>query len=501
MKLQRKKKPLFRIKEKYHLIYRHYIPILIIALLASIAGVYFTSKLTLESDLAELLPDSFVSVQTLKRIKNEVGGIGNLEILLESNNYQSLESFANDVAPMLLASPIIRYVDYKNDAAFYKKNALLFMENDELDSLQLAIQNKIDAEKQKLNPLFVDDLFGDEEEESDDDALGDWEDKYRGKEPKEYYVNKDSTVLILKVIPTGTRTSLTFSQKFLDEVMEIVSSAQPQEYDPQMQVYYGGNFKNKLDEYEVVKKDILGTALYGFGGVFLLIVFYFRRLTGAILISITLISSLTWTFGVTYWVIGNLNTITGFLFVILFGLGIDYGIHAFARYVESRQSGLSFEASIEKLVCQTGTALTTTALTTSAAFFSLTLMDFKGFSDLGFIAGVGMLFALVAMVVVLPAFITAFDKLGLLKIKKIPKKSLRFERKQFGFSRPILLLSGLVTLFAIYGFSTIEFEYDFTNLRAISKERKAFGEKRQGIFEVKYTPAMLTSRAMIKIGI
>jgi len=491
MKLQRKKKPLFRIKEKYHLIYRHYIPILIIALLASIAGVYFTSKLTLESDLAELLPDSFVSVQTLKRIKNEVGGIGNLEILLESNDYQSLESFANDVAPMLLASPIIRYVDYKNDAAFYKKNALLFMENDELDSLQLAIQNKIDAEKQKLNPLFVDDLFGDEEEESDDDALGDWEDKYRGKEPKEYYVNKDSTVLILKVIPTGTRTSLTFSQKFLDEVMEIVSSAQPQEYDPQMQVYYGGNFKNKLDEYEVVKKDILGTALYGFGGVFLLIVFYFRRLTGAILISITLISSLTWTFGVTYWVIGNLNTITGFLFVILFGLGIDYGIHAFARYVESRQSGLSFEASIEKLVCQTGTALTTTALTTSAAFFSLMLMNFKGFSDLGFIAGVGMLFALVAMVVVLPAFITAFDKLGLLKIKKIPKKSLRFERKQFGFSRPILLLSGLVTLFAIYGFSTIEFEYDFTNLRAISKERKAFGEKRQGIFDLSESPAVV----------
>ena len=47
MKLQRKKEPLFRIKEKYYLIYQHYIPILIIALLVSIAGVYFTSKLTL----------------------------------------------------------------------------------------------------------------------------------------------------------------------------------------------------------------------------------------------------------------------------------------------------------------------------------------------------------------------------------------------------------------------------------------------------------------------
>ena len=92
--------------------YRYYGLILILALIASLIGGYFTSKLTLESDLAELLPDSFVSVQTLERIKNEVGGIGNLEILLESNNYQSLESFANDIAPKLLGSTIIKYVDY-----------------------------------------------------------------------------------------------------------------------------------------------------------------------------------------------------------------------------------------------------------------------------------------------------------------------------------------------------------------------------------------------------
>jgi len=81
-------------------------------------------------------------------------------------------------------------------------------------------------------------------------------------------------------------------------------------------------------------------------------------------------------------------------------LGIDYGIHAFARYAESRRAGLNFEDSIEKLVTQTGKALSTTATTTAAAFFSLMFMDFKGFSDLGFIAGVGMLFALVAAFII-----------------------------------------------------------------------------------------------------
>jgi len=409
-----------------------------------------------------------------------------------------------------------------------------------LDSLHTAIQNKIDSEKQKLNPLFVDDLFGDDEEESTDD-LAKWEEKYQDKEPKEYYTNEDTTVLVMKVIPTATNTSLSYVQNMFDEVKQIVDSANPKKYDSEMQVLYGGNFKKRLGEYEVIKSDILGTAYYGFGGVFLLIVLYFgrlkgaifvtitllmalalklgflgglpfigiiflliviyfRRLAGAILITLTLLVSLAWTFGVTYWVIGNLNTITGFLFVILFGLGIDYGIHAFARYAESRRSGLSFEESIEKLVCQTGKALATTAVTTSAAFFSLMLMDFKGFSDLGFIAGIGMLFALVAMVIVLPAFITLFDKLKLLRIELVAEKDRNFRRREFRFSKPILLLSGLFTLFAIYSFTQVSFEYDFTNLRAMTEERKISTEKTTGIFKLSESPAVVLADSKAELN-
>ncbi|MFQ6112620.1 MAG: hypothetical protein ACE5NG_00880, partial [bacterium] len=268
---------MFRCKERYQFVYRHYIPILIVALFASVVGGYFASKLTLESDLAELLPGSFVSVKALERIKEEVGGIGNLLILLESDNFEAMKALANDLEPKLLASPIVNYLDYKNDVAFYKKNALLFLELEELDSLQSSIQNKIDQEKQKLNPFFVEDLFADDEAENADADLAKWEEKYQDKEPKEYYVNEDSTVLIMKVFPTGSNTSIAFARDMLNEVKRIVESVNPLKYDANMKVYYGGNFKNRLDEYEVVKKDILGTAIYGFGGVFLLIIIYFRR--------------------------------------------------------------------------------------------------------------------------------------------------------------------------------------------------------------------------------
>lgn len=482
-------------RQKCHLLSKYYLQILIVAVVATAIGGYYASKLSLESDLSALLPDSFESVKALNRIKEEVGGVGQLRLVFETRDFAAAKRFADDLAPKLLASPLVKYVDYKNDVQFYNKNALLFLEPDELDSLYTAIKNKVDEEKQKLNPLYVEDLFGDEEEAKTENSFEKWQEKYQELEPQEYYTNSDSSVLVMKVFPSESNSNLVFIRKMLDEVQHIVENANYKSYAPDMQVFYGGNFKNRIDEYEVVKKDILGTAYYGFGGVFLLIVIYFRRLIGALLISITLLFALAWTFGLTYLFIGQLNTITGFLFVILFGMGIDYGIHAFARYQESRRAGLGFDESIEKLVCQTGKALTTTAVTTSSAFFSLMLMDFKGFSDLGFIAGIGMLFALVAMVMVLPAFITLLEKLHLLKIKPVPHKSVHFKREAFRYARPILLVSGLLTLFSIYGFSQVDFEYDFTNLRAITKERQIVSEKTKGVFKLSESPAVVLANS------
>lgn len=324
---------------------------MLVAVVAIAIGVFYTSKLTLQSDLSALLPDSFESVKALNRIKEEVGGVGQLQVLVETKDYSAARRFIEALGPRLLASPLINYVDYKDDVQFYKRNALLFLEQSELDSLYAAIKHKIDVEKQKLNPLYVEDLFGESTADKTNDDLAKWEEKYRDKEPKEYYTNADSTVLVMKIFPARSNTDLKFVREMIHEVERIIEGMNYKKYAPDMKIYYGGNFENRLVEYETVKKDIIGTAAYGFGGVFLLIVIYFRRLVGALLITVTLLFALAWTFGVTYGVIGELNTITGFLFVILFGMGIDYGIHAFARYSESRRAGLNFERSIEKLVC------------------------------------------------------------------------------------------------------------------------------------------------------
>lgn len=487
---------MLRIPDKCHVLHRHYVLILVVAAVATLIGGHFTLRLTLQSDLAELLPDSFDSVKALNRMKEELGSVGQLRIVVETSDFAAARQFIEDLEPQLLTSPSIRYVDYKNDVPFYERNALLFLDTSTIDSLYDAVQNTIDAAKQQLNPLFVDDLFGDEPDRGGDtDALAEWEDRYRSQLPKPFYTNADSTVLVIKVFPSGSNSDLGFIRAMFEEVRDIVDAAGPENYDPGMTIYYGGNFKNRLDEFEVLKSDVFGTAVYGLIGVFLLIALYFRRLVGAVLITVSLLLSLTWTFGLTYLVIGQLNTITAFLFVILFGLGIDYGIHAFARYVESRQSGSSIETAIAHVVCSTGSALATTAITTSAAFFSLMVMDFRGFSDLGFIAGVGMLFALVAMIMVLPALIIAAEKVGLLRIEVIAGDHLTLKRQAFRYSRPILLIATLLTIIAVSLFTRVDFEYDFTNLRAITPERQIVSEKTKGVFTLSESPAVIMANS------
>ncbi|MFQ5747261.1 MAG: RND family transporter [Gemmatimonadota bacterium] len=470
---------------------KHYALVLLGALAASVVGAIFSAKLKLRSDLAELLPDSYESVRALNEMKARVGGIGQLRVVLAGDDFPALESFAQALEPRLLASEYVGLVDYRNDLDFFERNALLYLDASELDSLEAAIRRRIDREKEKLNPLLVEDLFGDESAEEEPDELADWEAKYREKEPKPLYTNADSTVLVLKLFPSRSSTDLAFDRAMLNDVRAIVGETRAAEPDPPIQVFYGGNIKNRLDELQAVKHDILGTLIFGVSGVFLLLVLYFRRIVAAIVISLSLLFSLSWTFGLTYLVIGELNTITGFMFVILFGLGIDYGIHGFARYVESRQAGLGLRESLDKMVFNTGTALATTALTTSAAFFTLMLMDFRGFSELGFIAGAGILFAFLSMVVVLPAFIVFTERVGLMRIRPAEGATGAWHRKRFRYSGTILAVASTLTVLGAIGLSRVGFEYDFTNLRIITPERRMVSEKTEGVFSRSESPAVV----------
>lgn len=449
--------------------YRHYRGILVVSILLTAFCSVFVYRLgrNLETDLVALIPENYQSVKTLNEIKQRVGGVGSLVVLVQSPDFEANRRFAEDLAHELQDEKYgtyINFVDYKRDAAFYRKNALLFMETDDLDEILTRIDDYIIQEKLKLSPLYI---SLDEEEAVLDFA--DIESKYRTADngDETYYTNPDRTILALEAMAAGTVSNIGFAKDMQRVIQQAVKKVNPRAYHPQMLIEYGGPFKNKIDEYDTFVSDVRSTLIFGVVGIVALLTFYFRQPLAAFFVAVPLAMGLIWAFAITYWVIGNLNTMTAFLFVILFGLGIDFGIHMFARYLEVRMDKTDVRQSIETMLSQTGQAILTAAITTSIAFFSLTLTDFRGFSEFGFIVGTGIVMSLVSMTTVLPAVLVLADQRFMwIRMRHVWGHNWGGSRGHFPY--PKLVIAGALVLTVYLGIHLrdIDFEYDFTNLRS-----------------------------------
>ena len=94
--------------------------------------------------------------------------------------------------------------------------------------------------------------------------------------------------------------------------------------------------------------------------------------------------------------IGHLNMITVTFAVMILGLGIDLGIQFIARYEEELSKGDSRTQAVTTAIEHTGSSIVTAGVTNAAAFFAMGLSGFRGVTELGVIAGGGMLIATAA---------------------------------------------------------------------------------------------------------
>ena len=476
-----------------HYVYHHHVGIILVSLALSAFSGFLASQLKIKADSADLLPDDYISVRELNRIKERVGGIGPLMVVITGDELTASIQFLNALADSLEESPLLSSVirGRTEEVEFLSRNRLLYMDLADLQDVQRRVHDKIELEKLKRSPLYIG--FDDEEDPLD---MSDLEAKYKHADLKgferDYYLTKEGNGVILRVYPTGVITDVKFTQRLLHNIRQTIDNIGPKRFHPSLDVTISGSFKNASNQYNVVLQDLKSTALYAFLGVVLLISVYFRQVLSPLFIVLPLLMSLSWTFGLTWIVIGNLNQITVCLFAILFGLGIDFGIHIFARYREARRRGLSTEAALIETVCQTGSALTTTAVTTSVAFFSLLFSDFKGFSEFGFIVGAGIMFSLVAMLVVCPAFIVLVERLRLIRLqqKSVPQHLVR--RGRYPVPHLTLFLGLLATGYSLYHLDELGFEYDFKQLRPDTQEEAPRGSLPDELKETRSPAIVLT---------
>ncbi len=138
--------------------------------------------------------------------------------------------------------------------------------------------------------------------------------------------------------------------------------------------------------------------------VILLLALRWGRIILAVFISLVVGLSVTAALGIV--MVGAFNLISVYFAVLFVGLGVDFGIQFSVRYRAERHEvdGL-FEALLHA-GRRAGAPLTLAALATAAGFLSFLPTAYRGLSELGLIAGVGMLIAFFTSITLLPALLS-----------------------------------------------------------------------------------------------
>lgn len=137
--------------------------------------------------------------------------------------------------------------------------------------------------------------------------------------------------------------------------------------------------------------------------------FYMRRSKLLGLVSISpLVLVIIWILGSMYFIGIPLNPVTVTIAAIMVGLGVDYSIHLTQRFLEDSKRIEKPECALCASVGHTGSALFGSAVTTISGFAILSFAIIPPLAQFGQVSSLGILFAFLASVLVLPTFLLAW---------------------------------------------------------------------------------------------
>ncbi len=483
-------------KKKYSLI-------IILFFLLTILLSFKAKDIKIDTDFKKLLPKSYPTVKQMDVAIKKIGELGYFTLIIENNDIKESIKYAEEFAKKFKDHKDIRVIEYKNPVNFLKKYFFQFVSIEQYQK----IRNFLNKKRAKANPFMEDleeDLEEDKNQDTNDKDIEEAKDYYKQlMNMKEYHVSDNQKLLGIKIRPRKPVTNLTFTKKMFNFLkQESEKLKKEKKFSDNMKIYIGGSLKNKIDEYKIVMGDVLGS-LWLAGLLVLLVLFiYFRNIPVIILILIPLLMGLIWSATFTTLTIGFLNIISATLFTVLMGLGIDHGIHLVKNYLNERENNKSvpIEEVMKKNFQKTGKATLISALTTSAGFFLLMIADFKGFSELGFVAGSSMLLIISAYFFVLPSLLFLSEKLPFFNIYKkiIPDFTTKkiSSKKNIPVPRSLFVLLVLSILFGgAFSLSKLKFDYDFTKLQGKVRSSQEVKKKQLQIYKQSSTPGavMFTS--------
>jgi len=252
----------------------------------------------------------------------------------------------------------------------------------------------------------------------------------------------------------------------------------------------GDELKALADEEELMTFSSLLAVIL----IFLLFFLFFRMITSPIISMVTVLCSLVWTIGLISISINDLVVFSMGVLIVVFGLGIDFCIHIYSEYATRinrlPNSEDAFIKAMEGTLIKVGPGILMGAITTSIAFATLSFSSAQIMSQMGVIAGIGIMLQLIGSFTILPGAIKIIEKLrivstyfinrliGHFKVsgEQIFSNKMESDNKINYFplyrlsvwsgrnSKLVLPVIIVFTLFMTWASSNIEYDYNMMNL-------------------------------------
>jgi hopanoid biosynthesis associated RND transporter like protein HpnN len=494
--------------------------------LAALGGGYAWQSLTLQTSKFHLLPANQPYATLYKSYSEDFGQLEDIVVVVQSPAVEVSTAYAARLAGVLRNGPLpAARISYRLDAAHLKGRALLYLPVEKLRDIldTVAIQEDLLADfaaKPTLDRLvaginqtvgggFLPAVLGPDRAHEASTAStsllrelvtrmaerldggpyqSPWVTLVRapGVAPDDdrYFLSADGRLLYMVIALADAPRTFDTERRAVADIRRAIRHLRPEFSSVQAGVT--GVPALFTDEMSVAARDGNVAGILAFVLTLGLLLLAFRRLLTSCALLAVLAVSLGWSMGLITLLVGQLTSFSVMFVSVVIGIGIDYGIYFLFRYREERVLSRHLTDALENTAVRAGPGILIGALTAAATFYILTIAEFPGIREFGFISGTAILLAFLAMVTVFPAALMLIDgrrnvPRGVRTADQADARSARldvpFLEWLIRHPKPILVVTALVTVAALWSAPRIAFDYDLMNLQGAGSESVVWERK------------------------